>query len=171
MPQLLFDVILVISLTGSAAATVFAADPVRASLLFVVFGLLSALAWVRLAAPDIALAEAAVGAGLTGVLLLDAAREARTPEGRTPPRSSLLAVAVPVLALVGVLIAAVLSVPRTAEGLGPAVTQALPDTGVVHGVTAVLLAFRAFDTWLEVAVLLVAVAVVLALQHAQHFRV
>ena len=31
-----------------------------------------ALAWARLAAPDIGLAEAAIGAGLTGALLLDA---------------------------------------------------------------------------------------------------
>jgi uncharacterized MnhB-related membrane protein len=31
-----------------------------------------ALAWARLGAPDIALAEAAIGAGLTGALLLDA---------------------------------------------------------------------------------------------------
>jgi uncharacterized MnhB-related membrane protein len=45
----------------------------RAAILFIVFGLFMALAWVRLHAPDIALAEAAVGAGITGVLLLDAA--------------------------------------------------------------------------------------------------
>jgi uncharacterized MnhB-related membrane protein len=31
-----------------------------------------ALAWVRLAAPDVALAEAAIGAGLTGALLMAA---------------------------------------------------------------------------------------------------
>ena len=31
-----------------------------------------ALAWARLSAPDIGLAEAAIGAGLTGTLLLDA---------------------------------------------------------------------------------------------------
>jgi uncharacterized MnhB-related membrane protein len=36
-----------------------------------IFGLLMALTWVRLDAPDIALAEAAIGAGLTGALLLD----------------------------------------------------------------------------------------------------
>jgi len=31
-----------------------------------------ALDWVRLAAPDVALAEAAIGAGLTGALLMAA---------------------------------------------------------------------------------------------------
>ncbi len=34
-----------------------------------------AVAWVRLSAPDIALAEAAIGSGLTGALLLDAAAQ------------------------------------------------------------------------------------------------
>jgi len=84
VPILLFDVLLAVSLIGSAAATIFAAEPVRAALLFVVFGLLSALAWVRLAAPDIALAEAAVGGGVTGVLLLDAALARRRRDGDPP---------------------------------------------------------------------------------------
>jgi len=59
-------------------------DLFRAVVLFIVFGLLMALAWTRLAAPDIALAEAAIGAGVTGALLLDAVseRQSRRP-GRT----------------------------------------------------------------------------------------
>ena len=44
----------------------------EAVVLFVGFGLTLALVWVRLDAPDIALAEAAIGAGLTGALLLAA---------------------------------------------------------------------------------------------------
>jgi uncharacterized MnhB-related membrane protein len=38
--------------------------------MFVTFGLLVAIAWIRLGAPDVAIAEAAIGAGLTGALLL-----------------------------------------------------------------------------------------------------
>jgi energy-converting hydrogenase B subunit D len=55
----------------------------HAVVLFIVFGLLMALAWARLGAPDIALAEAAIGAGLTGALLLDAVGHlrAKEPEG------------------------------------------------------------------------------------------
>ena len=44
----------------------------RAIVLFIAFGLLMSLVWVRLGAPDVALAEAAIGAGLTGALLLSA---------------------------------------------------------------------------------------------------
>ncbi|MDX1656944.1 MAG: DUF4040 domain-containing protein, partial [Candidatus Competibacteraceae bacterium] len=42
----------------------------QAIILFMVLGLLMALAWARLAAPDLALAEAGLGTGLTGALLL-----------------------------------------------------------------------------------------------------
>ena len=44
----------------------------RAVLKFVALGLLLAVAWVRLRAPDVALAEAAVGSALTGALVLSA---------------------------------------------------------------------------------------------------
>lgn len=45
--------------------------------------------------------------------------------------------------------------PRSA-GLAPAVARELPRSGVEHPVTAVLLNFRGFDTFLELAVLLAA---------------
>ena len=47
-------------------------DLFRAVIQFIAFGLLIAVAWVRLYAPDVALAEAAVGSGLTGALILSA---------------------------------------------------------------------------------------------------
>lgn len=61
-------------------------DLFRGIVLFITFGLLMALAWVRLDAPDIALAEAAIGAGLTGALLLAAlARLESKNETNAPP--------------------------------------------------------------------------------------
>jgi energy-converting hydrogenase B subunit D len=50
-------------------------DLFSAAVTFIAFGLALALVWARLGAPDVALAEAALGAGITGVLLVDAARE------------------------------------------------------------------------------------------------
>ena len=44
----------------------------KAVVLFIGFGLVMSLAWIRLKAVDIALAEAAIGAGLTGALFLSA---------------------------------------------------------------------------------------------------
>lgn len=69
---LAFDGLLIVALVWSAARALTVADLFRGVVLFIVFGLLMALAWARLGAPDIALAEAAIGAGLTGALLLDA---------------------------------------------------------------------------------------------------
>ena len=69
---LAFDSLLALSLLWSGWRTLAAPRLDRAIVLFIVFGLLMSLAWARLSAPDIGLAEAAIGAGLTGALLLDA---------------------------------------------------------------------------------------------------
>lgn len=74
---LAFDLLLVAALLWSAARALTTADVFRAVVLFIVFSLLMALAWARLGAPDIALAEAAIGAGLTGALLLDTVGQLR----------------------------------------------------------------------------------------------
>lgn len=77
MLDLTLDILLVATLAVLAWRTLSAADLMQAAVLFITFGLTMALAWARLAAPDLALAEAAVGAGLTGVLLVHAARTLR----------------------------------------------------------------------------------------------
>jgi energy-converting hydrogenase B subunit D len=68
----IFDLVLAATLLGLAWQVLATRDLFKAVVLFIAFGLLMALAWVRLEAPDIALAEAAIGTGLTGALLLDA---------------------------------------------------------------------------------------------------
>ncbi|MGB5472752.1 MAG: DUF4040 domain-containing protein [Gammaproteobacteria bacterium] len=67
-----FDSLLGLGLLWLAWRALACPDLFRAIVLFVAFGLLMALAWARLDAPDIALAEAAIGAGLTGALLMAA---------------------------------------------------------------------------------------------------
>lgn len=67
-----FDLLLAASLLWSGWRALSTPRLDRALVLFIAFGLLMTLTWARLAAPDIALAEAAIGAGLTGALLLDA---------------------------------------------------------------------------------------------------
>ena len=63
----------------------------RAVIQFIALGLLIAVAWVRLRAPDVALAEAAVGSGLTGALILSALVRMRPREqaatGKRPEES------------------------------------------------------------------------------------
>jgi energy-converting hydrogenase B subunit D len=68
--QLAFDIVLIVTVVVCAWAALTTPDLLRAIVLFIAFGLLLAFVWVRLQAPDVALAEAAVGSGLTGALLL-----------------------------------------------------------------------------------------------------
>ena len=69
-----FDGILSLSLPVLAWILLRSKDLFKAVVLFICYGLLMALAWVRLNAVDIALAEAAIGAGVTGALFLAALR-------------------------------------------------------------------------------------------------
>ncbi|MFP4657322.1 MAG: Na(+)/H(+) antiporter subunit B, partial [Desulfonatronovibrionaceae bacterium] len=69
-PVFFLDVLLIVALLLTAWRLLESSDLFQAIVLFVSFGLFLALVWLRLMAPDIALAEAAVGAGLSGVLLL-----------------------------------------------------------------------------------------------------
>ena len=70
MLQWAFDAVLGFALLWLAWRLLVCPHLFRAIVFFIAFGLLMALAWVRLGAPDIALAEAAIGVGLTGALLL-----------------------------------------------------------------------------------------------------
>ncbi len=70
--MLAFDVLLAALLVWIALGSLSELKLFKSVVMFVVFGLFMALAWVRLGAPDVALAEAAIGAGVTGALMLDA---------------------------------------------------------------------------------------------------
>lgn len=72
IPGMVLDLGLVAAMIWLAVRALAEAKLFKSAVLFISFGLLTALTWVRLAAPDIALAEAAIGAGITGALVLDA---------------------------------------------------------------------------------------------------
>jgi multisubunit Na+/H+ antiporter MnhB subunit len=146
---------------GLAAWTIAARETFAAVVGFVVYGLFLALVWVRLDAVDVALAEAAIGGGLNGVLLLGAAarlRSTETPADAERPRASLRLLAALLSATVAAaLAAAVLQLPEPAPTLAPAAAANAAATGLANPVTNVLMAFRAMDTMLEKVVLLLAV--------------
>jgi uncharacterized MnhB-related membrane protein len=68
---LVFDVVLAVALPLLAWRVLAARQLFTSVVLFIALGLLISAAYVRLEAPDLALAEAAVGAGVTGALLLE----------------------------------------------------------------------------------------------------
>lgn len=69
---MLIDVLLGLALLSCALRLVLMRDTFNAILLFILFGIILALIWGRLGAFDVALAEAAIGSGISGALLLDA---------------------------------------------------------------------------------------------------
>ena len=176
-----FDLALLAGLLGVAWRCLASTDLFRAVVLFITFGLLLALAWVRLEAPDIALAEAAIGAGITGALLLvtlerlkrimaanqTGTTDAAPPDPTGPPDGNLalycyqpsargrLPATILTAGLAALLIGA-LTAQTAGPGLQPLVEAHLADAGVQHPVTAVLLNFRAWDTLLELTMVLLA---------------
>ncbi|QPB83103.1 DUF4040 domain-containing protein [Pseudoalteromonas rubra] len=73
--ELIIDLLLGCGAVVTAVLCLTAKDLFQAILLFISMGLLVTLAWVRLGAWDVAIAEAAIGAGLTGALLIATRRQ------------------------------------------------------------------------------------------------
>lgn len=84
----ILDGLIVLTLLWLAWRALASDDLFKGIVLFIAFGLVLSLAWLRLRAPDVALAEAAIGAGLTGALLLSAyAKWGGTPGSANKPES------------------------------------------------------------------------------------
>lgn len=156
----LFDWLLALLALALATASVVARDRFPAVVLFIGYGVLVGIIWVRLGAVDVALAEAAIGAGLTGVLLLGAAQ--RMP-ARARVRPSLLAPLLAAGTATALMLAADDISRAPGETLGALAMAELDRAGATNPVTAVLLSYRGWDTLLETVVLGVALIAVWAL--------
>jgi multisubunit Na+/H+ antiporter MnhB subunit len=167
----LLDVILAVLALALGWAAVSSRDLRRSVVFFIAFGLLLAIVWARLGAPDLALAEAAIGAGLSGALLLSALRD--EPETATgsdliqgPFATLISALCIALTAVFAWVLWQTLDSADSAR-MADRIMEELPGTGVSNPVTAVLLNFRAYDTLLELAVLLAAVLGITALGPAR----
>jgi multisubunit Na+/H+ antiporter MnhB subunit len=152
------DAGLVLLVLAIGASTIFARKAFDAAIAFVVYGLLLAIAWVRLSAIDVALTEAAIGGGMTGTLLLGAVARLRSaePDGTQLGLPVRLATGFCCALVAAGLAAALLLLPEAIPTLAPAVMENLADTGLGNPVAGVLFAYRALDTLLEKVVLLLA---------------
>ena len=134
-----------------------------------IYSFLMATVLVALDAVDVAMTEAAVGAGVSTVLLLGALHLCKSEEARPLHRPWLpLAVA---LATGAVLVYGTLGLPAFSDPAAPIHTHVAPrylndgprETGVPNVVTAVLASYRGFDTLGETTVVFTAGAGVIAL--------
>ena len=84
--DIVFDGLLALGLLVLAWSLLRSPDLFKAIVLFISFGLIMSLAWVRLKAVDIALAEAAIGAGLTGALFLSTLSRMQRGSRKSEPK-------------------------------------------------------------------------------------
>lgn len=159
-----YDLLLCGGLLWTAAQAVAARQALSAVILFMVFGLLMALVWARLGTPDLALAEAIIGAGISGALLLSACRtlpadtrgtaaERAGTTRRGLPQGAIIATC----SAVGVGLAVLMATSLRGPGITAELAHgAAASHGLENAVTAVLVDYRGFDTLLEMVVLLAA---------------
>ncbi|QOC24286.1 DUF4040 domain-containing protein [Wenzhouxiangella sp. AB-CW3] len=138
-------------------------------MLFAIYSLLSAALFAVLDAGDVALTEAAVGAGISTILLLAVLALARRHEYPIDGHNVLALVVVTVTG--AALIYATLDMPEFGGADNPAqvhvgpyyVEESYPDMGVPNMVAAVLASYRSIDTLGEAFVILTAGLAVFAL--------
>ena len=145
-----------------AVYTIAAQDLFAAVIGYVAYGLLLAFVWIRLYAPDVALTEAAVGGGVTGVLLITAGKRLGalnvSQEAQPGPVLKLLTGVLATL-VASALGAVILMLPDPPPSLAPDAAAAADGAGAGLGnpITAVLMSYRSLDTMLEKIVLILAV--------------
>jgi multicomponent Na+:H+ antiporter subunit B len=161
---------------GSALAAAALRDVVGSIVAFAGYSFGVAVLWALLRAPDVALTEAAVGAGITTVLFL--LTIARTSVSRSERFEGIsLRSGLAVVAIVVTVGATVPALPPVGAAGTPVLagdvsqyylTNAYDQTGVTNVVTAVLVGYRGFDTLGEVAVVFAAgVAMLLVLRREE----
>ncbi len=131
-----------------------------------IYSFLMATVLVALDAVDVAMTEAAVGAGVSTVLLLSALHLCKSEEAK-PLHKIWLPLAVSV-STAGVLVYGALGLPAFSDPKAPIHTHVVPrymqnETDVPNVVTAVLASYRGYDTLGETTVVFTAGAGVIAL--------
>lgn len=127
-----------------------------------IYSLLSASVFVELDAVDVAFTEAAVGAGITTILMLGTLA-LTTDNERRPAKPQWLPIIV-VLITGAALIYGTLDLPDLGDPNAPAIQHVAPryiqesgrEVGVPNIVTSVLASYRGYDTLGEVAVIFTA---------------
>jgi len=167
--EYLIDIVLLGLLMITGFAIVRMRSLLAAAMLTSIYSLLSASLFVVLDAVDVALTEAAIGAGISTILLL-AAVALTTDEEKTPRHTPLLPLVV-VIATGAALIYGTLDMPHYGDPEAPVHRYVAPtylhdtpgEIGVPNVVTSVLASYRGYDTLGEVTVIFTAGAGVLAL--------
>lgn len=142
-----------------------------AVMLFGAFSLLCAALFVVLDAVDVAFTEAAVGAGVSTILMLGTLSMTTTRQAVKPRTGASVMALVVALGAGAAMMAFVLDAPEFGSPSSPAATHVSPryieespvEVGIPNMVTSVLASYRGYDTLGEVTVVFTAFIGVLSL--------
>ena len=159
----LIDITLLAFLTITAIAIIRMRNLFVIIMLFSIFSLHSAGLFVVMDAADVAFTEAAVGAGISTVLMLGTLALTKIREEKAPSHHARLPLLV-VLITGAALVYGTYDIPSFGDPDSPAqrhikpryIDHGVEDTGVPNIVTAVLASYRGYDTLGEVTVIFTA---------------
>lgn len=159
----LIDITLLAFLAITAIAIIHMRNLFVIIMLFGIFSLHSAGLFVVMDAADVAFTEAAVGAGISTVLMLATLALTKNHEEKKPPHHARLPLLV-VLITGGALVYGTYDIPSFGDPMSPAqqhvkpryIERSIEETGVANIVTAVLASYRGYDTLGEVTVIFTA---------------
>lgn len=164
---------------ASAMATALLRDVLGAIIVFAAYSLGMAIFYAVLRAPDVSMTEAAIGAGVTTLLLLltlaTTVRPSRDHWIERPNFPGLLVVGLFTVVMIGTIIEfPPVGAPTAPAWSHPEITQyylarSYEETGVHNAVTAVLAGYRGFDTFGEATVVFAAGVASLIVLHREVF--
>jgi multicomponent Na+:H+ antiporter subunit B len=172
----LIDILLLLFLAATAVAIVVLRNLFAVVMLSGIYSLLSAGLFVVLDAVDVAFTEAAVGAGISTVLMLGTLFLTSRQE-KTPERPAVLPLAI-VLLTGAALVYGTFDMPYFGDPAAPIHNHVVPrylqesaaEVGLPNVVTSVLASYRGYDTLGEVTVIFTAGIGVLLLLAGSHLR-
>lgn len=163
---------------------------INSIIIFMSYSCVMSVIWIMLESPDLAITEAAVGAGVSSILFfvtlkkihaVEHEEEAKKPESiremenhwemKLFSHAYKITAVVVCFSIIIILLAVVSQLPRFGNSMNPDnnevaeryITQGMTETGAVNIVAGMILDYRAFDTFGESCVLFIAVTCVMIL--------
>jgi multicomponent Na+:H+ antiporter subunit B len=163
------DLVILFLMVLVAIATISSKDLMTSTILMGLFSLLMASEYIILGAADVAFTEAAVGAGISTILLLLALFLVGSKEKRA--KGSLILPIIVVIFVTAGLLYATFDMPAFGNSSAPSQVHIAPyylentatDIGIPSTVTAILASYRGYDTMGETIVIFTAALVVMLL--------
>jgi len=158
------DLLFFVLLIATAVLALVARDLITSVALLSVYSLITSLLFAGLLAVDVALVEAALGAGLTGLLFILAILATTRHTAERAPRQSRITVLAIVGAFLGVMLFTSVDLPNRGDPDSPAhggiaryfLANSLDETNTPNVVTSLLADYRSGDTLGETFVILTA---------------